>query len=111
MDAVIDKDRTSALLAEELGADALLMLTDVDAVVDGWNTEDARRIRQAAPEALRRFSFDSGSMGPKVEAGCGFVSATGGTAGIGALEDAADILAGRAGTLITRDVSGLEHWS
>jgi carbamate kinase len=69
-------------------------------VVAGWGTPDAHPIRRATPAELRAMEFASGSMGPKVEAACRFVEATGGTAAIGALEDAARILAGEAGTIV-----------
>jgi carbamate kinase len=107
VEAVIDKDLTSALLARELGADVLLMLTDVDAVHDRWGEPGARRIRRMALEGLRRLSFAPGSMGPKIEAALEFVDATGGIAGIGALADAAAIVAGTAGTRIERDAPTL----
>ncbi|HET7567401.1 MAG TPA: carbamate kinase [Gaiellaceae bacterium] len=100
VEAVIDKDLFSALLATGLGADLLLMLTDVAAVERGWGTPAAEPIRRTTPVELRRLGFASGSMGPKVDAACRFVEATGGVAGIGALEDAAAIAAGEAGTLI-----------
>lgn len=100
VEAVIDKDLFSALLAAGLGADGLVMLTDVPAVERGWGTPDAVPIRRATPAELRALGFASGSMGPKVEAACRFVEATGGVAGIGALEDAAAIAAGRAGTSV-----------
>ena len=102
VEAVIDKDLTSALLARELGAEFLLMLTDVDAVHDRWGDPAARRIRRMAPEAIRELSFAPGTMGPKIEAALEFVETTGGIAGIGALEDAAKIIAGAAGTQIAR---------
>ncbi len=100
VEAVIDKDRASALLARELNADAFVMLTDVDAVYRDWGTPNARPIRHMSPEQAAQFSFDPGSMGPKVEAAIEFVEQTGGTAGIGALGDALLILRGEAGTLI-----------
>lgn len=100
VEAVIDKDSFSALLATGLGADLLLMLTDVAAVERDWGTPDAAPIRRATPVELRELGFASGSMGPKVDAACRFVEATGGVAAIGALEDAAAIAAGEAGTLI-----------
>jgi carbamate kinase len=100
VEAVIDKDLAGELLARSLGADVLLMLTDVDAVVAGWGTADAVPIRTAAVAELRALEFASGSMGPKVEAACRFVERTGGVAAIGALEDASAILAGDAGTTI-----------
>jgi carbamate kinase len=101
VEAVIDKDLAAELLARSLGADMLLMLTDVDAVLAGWGTPDAHPIRRAAPAQLRAMSFASGSMGPKVEAACRFVERTGGTAAIGALGEAARILAGEAGTTVS----------
>jgi carbamate kinase len=101
VEAVIDKDLAAELLARSLGADVLLMLTDVDAVVAGWGEPDAHPIRHATPEELRAYSFASGSMGPKVEAACRFVETTGGIAAIGALENAGGILAGSAGTLVS----------
>lgn len=100
VEAVIDKDLSAALLATALHAGALLMLTDVPAVLTDWGTPAARPIRSASPAQLRRLRFPAGSMAPKVEAACRFVEATGGVAGIGALEDAAAILRGAAGTLI-----------
>jgi carbamate kinase len=100
VEAVIDKDLAAELLARSLQADYLLMLTDVDAVLEHWGTPDARPIARATPTELRRLEFATGSMGPKVEAACRFVEATGGIAAIGALEDAALILAGEAGTTV-----------
>ena len=100
IEAVIDKDRTAALLAEGLEADALLLLTDVAAVMTHWGDPAARAIAAASPAALGAFRFAPGSMGPKVEAACRFVSRTGGFAGIGALGDAPAILKGAAGTII-----------
>jgi carbamate kinase len=98
VDAVIDKDRAAALLARELGADALLLLTDVDAVYRGWGTPQAQPIRRATPEELDSMHFAAGSMAPKVEAACGFVREGGRLAGIGRLDDAAAILDGESGT-------------
>jgi len=108
VEAVIDKDFASALLARELGVDALLMLTDVDAVYRDWGTPAARAIRRAAPQALRRLEFAPGSMGPKVQAACEFVEQTGAKAAIGRLDEAEAILRGEAGTVITRDVADIE---
>ncbi len=110
IEAVIDKDFASALLARELAADAFLMLTDVDAVYGDWASPQARAMRRAAPQALRRLDFAPGSMGPKVEAACEFVERTGGTSGIGRLDEAQAILRSDAGTLIARDVKGIEWW-
>lgn len=100
VEAVVDKDRVSALLAVELGAERLLLLTDEPALWNAWPRERGRAIRRASPPALAPLEFETGSMGPKVEAACDFVVRTGGSAGIGALEDAARILAGEAGTVI-----------
>ena len=100
VEAVVDKDLAAALLARAVGADALLLLTDVDAVVDGYGAPDARPISHATPAELRARSFPSGSMGPKVEAACRFVEATGGIAAIGRLDHASALLDGTAGTTV-----------
>ena len=110
VEAVIDKDWAGALLAQSLHAEIYLMLTDADAVWENWGTPAARAIRRASPEALARLKFASGSMGPKVEAACDFARAGGGQAGIGSLEDAVDIIKGRAGTLISAQLDGIEYW-
>jgi carbamate kinase len=101
VEAVVDKDLTAALLAEDLDADALLLLTDVPAVQRNFGAADAEPIGHTTPGELRRLRFPAGSMGPKVEAVCRFVERTGGLAAIGALGDAQAILAGTAGTLVT----------
>jgi carbamate kinase len=100
VEAVIDKDLAAALLARELDADALLLLTDVDAVYLDWNTPEARPLPLTTPRELRQHRFAPGSMGPKVEAACRFVEVTGGLAGIGRLEDAPALLEGRGGTQV-----------
>ena len=100
VEAVIDKDRLAGLLAERLGADMLLILTDVEAVVRDWGTSEASPIRQTTPAELRELDFASGSMKPKVEAACRFVERTGGTAAIGSLTDADALVRGRRGTRI-----------
>jgi carbamate kinase len=102
VEAVIDKDLASSLLARELNAEALLMLTDVDAVYQDWDTPKARPIRHMSPQQAAEFSFAPGSMGPKVAAAIEFVEHSGGTAGIGALGDAYPILRGEVGTVISR---------
>ena len=107
VEAVIDKDRASALLAHELNADALLMLTDVNAVYTDWERTNARAIRCAPPHALRAYTFAPGSMGPKIEAAIDFVEQSGNAAAIGALEEAGAILAGTAGTMIGTTVDEL----
>ncbi len=98
VDAVIDKDLCSGLLARELQADCLVIATDVDAVYLGWGEPGQRALGKVTPEALARHSFPAGSMGPKVQAACDFVLATGQRAVIGSLERIEDMLAGRAGT-------------
>jgi len=110
VEAVIDKDHAGALLAMSLGAQVYLMLTDAEAVWRDWGTAEARAISQAAPEELEKLHFAAGSMGPKVEAACDFARATGGRAGIGALEDVVAIIEGRAGTLISTEFEGIEYW-
>jgi carbamate kinase len=100
VEAVIDKDRAAALLAEGLAADALLMLTDVPALQSGFGTAAARDLDDVRAEELRGVAFAPGSMGPKVDAACRFAERTGGIAGIGALADAAAILRGERGTRI-----------
>ncbi|MGB3881545.1 MAG: carbamate kinase [Diaphorobacter nitroreducens] len=100
VEAVIDKDHASALLATELKADAFLMLTDVPAVFADWGTPTQRPLGDVAPRELAAMDFATGSMGPKVQAACDFVNRGGGLAGIGALEDACAILARQAGTRV-----------
>ena len=100
-EAVIDKDLTAAVLAEDLEADALIILTDVDGVYEGYGTAQARMVKRATPMRLREMGLPAGSMGPKVEAACRFVELTGDMAAIGRLEDALDIIAGHSGTIVT----------
>jgi carbamate kinase len=100
VEAVIDKDLCSELLARELQADLLVMLTDADAVYADWGKPSQKVIRRASPESLAGYEFAAGSMGPKVQAACRFVSATGNSAAIGALADLNEIIAGEAGTTI-----------
>ena len=101
VEAVIDKDLTAAVLAEHLDADALLILTDVDGVQEGFGTPAARRVDRATPSSLRAMNLPAGSMGPKVEAVCRFVELTGDMAAIGRLEDAIGIIEGESGTIVT----------
>jgi carbamate kinase len=101
VEAVIDKDLSAALLAVQVQAQFLMLLTDVEAVHEGWGTPRSRPIRSARAAELRRMAFASGSMAPKVEAACRFVEATGFPAAIGPLMRAPDVLAGRSGTRIT----------
>ena len=100
VEAVIDKDLASALLAIGLGADVLVLATDVDAVYSGWGTPEQRAVRSATPAELREATFAAGSMGPKVEAVCRFVEATGGRAAIGQLSELPELVDGKAGTQI-----------
>ncbi|ROR90235.1 carbamate kinase [Nocardioides aurantiacus] len=101
VDAVVDKDFTAALVAERLGADALVMLTDVEAVMSGFGTPGRRPLGAVTTADLAREDFPAGSMGPKVAAACQFVDRTGGRAAIGSLETAAEVVAGTAGTQVT----------
>lgn len=101
VEAVIDKDRVACLLAVQLDADALVMLTDVDGVYERWGEPDARRIEVAAAGDIRPDDFAAGSMGPKVAAAALFADVTDRPAAIGALSDARALLERRAGTWIT----------
>jgi carbamate kinase len=101
VEAVIDKDLASELLAREVDADLLVMVTDVDGVYEGWGTDQQRRIGRVTPAELRNHdTFAKGSMGPKVEAACRFVENTGKRAAIGALTQIEDIVDGGAGTQV-----------
>jgi carbamate kinase len=101
VEAVIDKDRASALLASELSADLLILATDVDAVYADFTAPNSRPLRRVTPSELSAMTFDAGSMGPKVEAACRFAneSATR-RAAIGALADVEALLQGSGGTQI-----------
>ncbi len=100
VEAVIDKDLCSELLARDLDADLFVMLTDADAVYIDWGKPTQRPIRRTSPRALAGIEFAAGSMGPKVEAACRFAAATGNLAAIGALKDLGRIIAGEAGTTV-----------
>ncbi len=99
VEAVIDKDLAAALLARELSADVLLLLTDVPAVQVGFGTPDAHPLSQATPQEVRSLHLAAGSMGPKAEAAARFAE-TGGRAVIAAMELASEALAGSAGTSV-----------
>jgi carbamate kinase len=101
VEAVIDKDLCSALIAIGLKADCLIIATDVDAVYVNWGQPDQRRLDTATPRELAQLSFASGSMAPKVEAAVNFVQVSQRRAVIGPLNQIEDMLAGRAGTQIT----------
>ena len=103
VEAVIDKDATSALLAQEINADLLVMLTDVDGVYLDYGTDHARKVNHADPDILQAngAEFKAGSMAPKVAAACAFVRGTGNRAAVGALSDLSGMIAGAKGTMIT----------
>lgn len=100
VEAVIDKDLASELLAREVEADVFVMVTDVDGVYVDWGTPEQRRLEETTPEELRRLDFAAGSMGPKVEAAARFVERTGQRSAIGGLDQIVDIVEGNAGTQI-----------
>jgi carbamate kinase len=100
VEAVIDKDLASQLLANDVDADLLVLATDVDAVYTDWGTPQQARLDRVTPAELRSLSFPAGSMGPKVEAVARFVEATGKRAAIGALDDIEAIVEGSAGTQV-----------
>lgn len=101
VEAVIDKDHASGLLAAALNANAFLMLTDVAGVFADWGTPDQALLRHATPLELASMSFPAGSMGPKVDAACDFAKATGGFAAIGRLADCLELVNGAVGTRIS----------
>ncbi len=110
IEAVIDKDSASELLARNLDADMLLMLTDVDAAYVGFGTANARSIARMGPDPeLGEAAFDAGSMGPKIEAATRFALATGKDARIGRVEDALAIVTGKAGTIVVAHDVGTEY--
>src|ERR1019366_1273442 len=111
VEAVIDKDYAAVVLAEAVGADALLLLTDVAAGCRSWGAPEQSRLRRLTPAAIKTWvrdgTFAAGSMGPKVVAASDFVRRTGRLAAIGVLEDAVAVLAGQAGTLIEADLAAV----
>ena len=110
VEAVIDKDRAACMMALDLNATGLLILTDVPAVSINFNTKDEKRIKSVSPEKLASLMshFPGGSMGPKVEAICEYVTKSGGRGAIGSLNEADTIMKGNAGTLIRSDL-GQDH--
>lgn len=108
IEAVIDKDLCSELLARQLDADFFIMATDADAVFSDWGKPTAKQFRRASPSAMGNYSFPAGSMGPKVAAACHFAEMTGKQAAIGALKDLPAILRGEAGTTITTAATSIE---
>lgn len=109
VEAVIDKDLTAAVLAEKVKADHLLLLTNVPGVYSDWPAPRERLIRKAHPNALAKFEFEAGSMGPKIEAAASFARRTGKVASIGALEDARHVFEGEAGTRVSTQSDGIEE--
>jgi len=109
VEAVIDKDLASALLARDLDADMLVMLTDVPCVYEQFGTPRQRAIRSAHPDQLERLQFAAGSMSPKVTAACDFSRRTGRRSAIGKLSDLGRILEGSAGTLVSVAMDGLRY--
>ncbi|TDQ82981.1 carbamate kinase [Dongia mobilis] len=107
VEAVIDKDLCSELLAREVGAEMLIMATDVNAVYENWGKPDARALHKAHPDAIAAESFPAGSMGPKVAAARQFAAEEGRIAAIGALADIPAIIRGEKGTVISRSFNGL----
>ncbi|MCQ4318848.1 carbamate kinase [Stutzerimonas stutzeri] len=109
VEAVIDKDLCSALLAEQLEADLLVIATDVDGVYLDWGTPQQRRINEAHPDQLELLGFAAGSMGPKVQAACEFARNTGQTAVIGSLADIEAIVQGRAGSRVSLSTAEIAY--
>ncbi len=103
VEAVIDKDLASELLARDIGADLFVIATDAEGVYADWGTSHQELLGWVTPDDLARYTFPTGSMGPKVEAAVRFVRATGKRAAIGRLEDIAKIVAGEAGTNVTAE--------
>ncbi|WP_338522878.1 carbamate kinase [Pseudomonas batumici] len=109
IEAVIDKDLCSSLLAEQLGADLLVIATDVSAAFVDWGQPSQKAIAQAHPDAIEKLGFAAGSMGPKVQAACEFARHTGKVAVIGSLADIEAIVQGKAGTRISTARPGITY--
>ena len=109
VEAVIDKDLCSALLAQELEADLLVIATDVEGVCVNWGKPDQKIISQAHPAELEKMGFAAGSMGPKVQAACEFARATGKRAAIGSLGDIEKIVKGEGGTQVSTTYQGIRY--
>ncbi|MET0473628.1 MAG: carbamate kinase [Mycobacterium sp.] len=106
VEAVIDKDLASALLAEQLGADLLVIATDVDGVYVDWGSERQAKLGRVTPDELANLDLPAGSMGPKVQAACDFARHTGNEAVIGALTDIVRVVSGTAGTRVRETANG-----
>jgi carbamate kinase len=111
VEAVIDKDLCSELLARELVADLFIMATDAPGVYVDFGKPEAKVIHRSTPAAIGKYSFPAGSMGPKVDAACHFATATGKTAAIGALADIPAIVQGKKGTQISERFDGITFHS
>ena len=110
VEAVIDKDLCSALLAENLEADLFIIATDVSATFIDWGKETQKAIAKAHPDAIESIGFAAGSMGPKVQAAINFARHSGHDAVIGSLSDIVDIVKGKAGTRINTQTSGISYY-
>ena len=111
VEAVIDKDLCSALLAENLEADLFIIATDVSAAFVDWGTPNQKAIAAASPDAIEKLGFAAGSMGPKVQAAANFARHTGKDAVIGSLSDIVDIVKGKAGTRVTTKVDEISYYA
>ncbi len=110
VEAVIDKDLCSALLADEVKADMLIIATDVSATFVDWGKPSQKAIAKAHPDVLEEMGFAAGSMGPKVQAAMNFARASGKEAVIGSLADIVDIAAGKAGTRVSTQYTNIEYY-
>lgn len=110
VEAVIDKDLCSALLADNIDADLFVIATDVSGVFLNWGQPDQKAIAQASPEHMEEMNFAAGSMGPKVQAAINFVRQTGKDAVIGSLSDIVDIVNGKAGTRLTNKATEITYY-
>lgn len=111
VEAVVDKDRTSAVLARALEADLLVLATDAEGVFDGWGTQTARCIRSVHPDDLRVADYPAASMAPKVEAAIAFAKGGRGSAVIGSLSDLAAMVEGTAGTRVSATAGAKLYWA
>lgn len=109
-EAVIDKDRVSSFAAIKMEMDMFLILTDVEAIYEGWGTESQKSIKEISPNLLRKMDFAKGSMGPKVEAVSNFVEETGKPAVIGNLFNAEAILKKESGSWINKDAKEVIYY-
>jgi len=100
VEGVVDKDATAALLARAVGAEGLVLLTDVPGVMEGFGTPSPRLVGQMTPNEARAFHAPEGTMAPKLRA-CADFAEGGGWAAIGALEEAREVVSGAAGTRVT----------